>query len=79
MSKNFLVDLMEWKHERRLIFLIGPEWAGWFCQRCCWSRQLPDDLKQRGTVANRVDPEFRAHDCEQFAHGNWTIARSGSC
>ncbi len=78
MCESFPVDLMEWKHERRLIFLIGPKWAGWFCQRCCWSRELPANLKERGTFANRTEPEFRAHDCEQFAHENWTTAASSS-
>jgi len=78
-SENFLVDLMERKQERRLIFLMGPEWAGWYCQRCCWSRQLPANLKERGTFANRIEPEFRAHDCDQFSNKNWTAAASGSC
>ena len=71
-------DLMEWKHERRLIFLMSPGWAGWFCERCCWSRQLPADARARDAVAKRIEQEFPAHDCEQFAHENWETSASVS-
>jgi hypothetical protein len=65
---------MEWEHERRLVLFIGPEWAGWFCARCCWNRRQPTDLKENETLAKRINRDFEAHDCEQFARENWKSA-----
>ena len=65
---------MEWEHDRRLVLFIGPEWAGWLCARCCWSRRQPTNLKENETLAKTITRDFEAHDCEQFARENWKSA-----
>ncbi|HVP41851.1 MAG TPA: hypothetical protein VMS96_00370 [Terriglobales bacterium] len=62
---------MDWQHERRLVFEISPGWRGWFCERCCWSRPLPESEAQRTEQAKQVESDFKAHDCESFARAQW--------
>jgi hypothetical protein len=61
---------MQWQHDRRLIFLAGPEWLGFFCQRCCRSRRLPANPAERDALGKNVQTEFDGHDCKQFALEN---------
>lgn len=65
---------MQWQHERRLIFAVGPAWSGYFCERCCWNRPLPADAGERDALARGIGEEFNAHNCKQFAHENWKEA-----
>jgi hypothetical protein len=63
--------LMELQHRRRLIFMKSEKWSGWFCERCCWSRVLPESAAGRDVLAAAVGAEFNTHDCEMFAQHNW--------
>jgi len=62
---------MEWKHERRLVFMAGEKWSGWFCERCCWNRRLPADPQERQRQAKSIQSEYLLHDCAAFAQQNW--------
>ena len=62
---------MEWKHERRLLFVMSERWSGWLCERCCWNRPLPADEEEKQRVARAVQEEYRKHECEEFREKNW--------
>ena len=70
---------MKWQHERRLVFVAGPEWNGWFCERCCWNQRLPDRERERDALARGVKVMFDSHDCEEFALANWEKAALVEC
>jgi hypothetical protein len=58
---------MEWKYKRQLAFIYSEKGSLWFCERCGWNRALPALLHERSSVTSRVQVEFDAHDCEEFA------------
>jgi hypothetical protein len=62
---------MEFKHPRRLVFAVGGNWKGWFCERCCWSQPAPEPVDKRTAVALTIQAEFDQHSCEEFAAKNW--------
>jgi len=62
---------MQWQDERRLVFGVSEKWSGWFCQRCCWNRKLPESASERDGFSDRVGAEFASHDCEAFVRENW--------
>jgi hypothetical protein len=67
---------MQWKYERRLVFVATPSWLGWFCERCCWHITL-DAAPIEGQHAE-TQSQFDEHDCEEYAQQNWTRAEGSS-
>jgi hypothetical protein len=70
-----LLRHMEWRFERRLVFIASGQWSGWFCERCCWNQPLPILPDDRNRRASSVKEEFAKHDCNDFARKNWVIVR----
>lgn len=62
---------LQWKHEHRLAFVATPTWLGWFCERCCWHITLDTEPTQPKRDL-KVESQFEAHDCEEYAQQNWT-------
>jgi len=67
---------MEWKYQRRLVFMASSQWMGWFCERCCWSRQFSQDKKEVAELSRNIEALFNAHDCKRFAAENWKSAEA---
>jgi len=61
---------LQWKHERKLVFVATPTWRGWFCERCCWHVTLDEEATPPKPFPD-VESQFAAHDCEVFALQNW--------
>jgi hypothetical protein len=62
------VTVMQWNHERRLVFAATPTWLGWFCERCCWHITVGTEPTPQPANAQE---QFDAHDCEEYALQNW--------
>jgi len=61
---------MKWKNQRRLVYLVSGNWAGWFCERCGWN--LPQfGGGDQDLIALHVQADFEVHDCELFARQHW--------
>jgi hypothetical protein len=55
------VTVMQWNHQRRLVFAVTATWLGWFCERCCWHVIWgTEPTPQQGTA--NAQEQFDAHE-----------------
>jgi ActR/RegA family two-component response regulator len=59
---------------RRLVFDSSEKWTGWFCERCCWNRPVPQSESERVILAARINADFDAHDCQSFTREHHRVA-----